>query len=173
MLLEYLSEKTTLDSLTNELKGLEVDTPEEEDYDPLLWQEIRHKRFISTCEKIKGHDALWQLTFNRGLLYLIQLNIEFGSKSENSYNRCMDLCKSVLKINNSQRDMYSRLTGSYVRPYNEFKSETGSDSGIPEGYYIEFARYSWKTPDITASLNAGCIWPDSMSVEYREEHKHV
>ena len=169
MILEYLSEETTPESLIREIKDLEIDIPEEEDYDPALWPEMKLKRFISTTEKIKGQDGLWQLTFNSEKLYLIQFNIEFGSGSENAYNKCMDLCKTILKINNSQRGMYDYLKVSYRRTYLEFKSETRSDSGIPNGYHVQFANYIWESSIKSSSLTAGCIWPDSMSVEYREK----
>ena len=169
MLLEYLSDDTTLESLMNEVKGLEVDVPEEEDYNRETWPEIKIKRFISTYEKIKGRDGLWQLSFNKGILYMIQFNIDFDSKSENAYNNCMDICKAVIKINNTIRGMNESLTGGYRRTYLEFKSEAMSDRGIPHGHYIQFADCTWKNSIKTAYLTAGCIWPDSMTVEYREE----
>ena len=169
MILECLSESITLESLMNEVKGLEIDIPDESDYDSSLWPGMKSKRFISTYEKIKGHDGLWQLSFNHGRLYLIQFNIEFGSKSENAYNNCMDICKNIIKINNSIRGMNDQLTGSYRRTFLEFKSETMSDSGIPIGHYVQFADYSWESDLKSAILTAGCTWPDSMSVEYREQ----
>jgi hypothetical protein len=166
---EYLSDDTTLESLVEEVKGLEVDVPEEEDYSPETWPEIKTKRFISTYEKIKGRDGLWQLSFNNSFLYLIQFNIDFDSMSENAYNNCMDICKTIIKINNSLRGMNNLLNGSYRRSYLEFKSESMSDRGIPHGHFIQFADYTWKSSIKTAYLSAGCIWPDSMTVEYREE----
>ena len=105
---------------------------------------MKSKKFISTYEKIKGRDGLWQLSFNNGLLYLVQFNIEFESRSENAYNNCMDICKAIIKINNSARGMNDFLTGTYRRTYLEFKSEIMSGSGIPNGHFVEFAHYSWK-----------------------------
>jgi len=169
MILEYLLENVTPESLMNEIKGLEIDVPEQEDYEKSLWPEIKSKKFISTYEKIKGSEGLWQLSFNESRLYLIQFNIEFGSKSENAYNKCMDICKSIIKINNGVREMYDQLTGSYRKTYLEFKSEAMSDHGIPHGHYLQFANYTWKNSARSSSLTAGCTWPDTMSVEYREE----
>jgi hypothetical protein len=169
MFLEYLPEYITLESLMEDVKGLEVDAPEENDYDPGLWPGMKSKRFISTYEKIKGHEGLWQLSFNHGSLYLIQFNIEFGSRSENAYNNCMDVCKTIIKINNSIRGMKDQLAESYRRTFMEFKSETMSDSGIPIGHYVQFADYRWHCGLKSATLSAGCTWPDSMSVEYREQ----
>jgi hypothetical protein len=169
MFLEYLSDDTTLESLMEDVKGLEVDVPEEDDYNPVTWPEIKTKRFISTYEKIKGRDGLWQLSFNNSLIYLIQFNIDFDSKSENAYNNCMDICKAIIKINNLTRGMNESLTGDYRRTYLEFKSEVMSDRGIPHGHYVQFAHYTWESSIKSAYLTAGCIWPDSMTVEYREE----
>jgi len=169
MILEYLSDDTTLESLMEDVKGLEVDVPEEDDYNPDTWPEIKTKRFISTYEKIKGRDGLWQLSFNNGMLFMIQFNIDFDSKSENAYNNCMDICKAIMKINNSIRGMNGSLTADYRRTYLEFKSEVMSDRGIPHGHYVKFAHYTWESSIKSAYLTAGCIWPDSMTVEYREE----
>jgi hypothetical protein len=152
-----------------EVKGLEIDIPDQNDFDPGLWDEMKLKKFISTCEKIKGRDGLWQLSFKNGILYFIQFNIEFGSRSENAYNNCMDICKSILKINNSIRNMKDQLTGSDSKSFLEFKSEALSDSGVPNGYCMQFARYTWRSSEKSAYLSASCTWPDSMSVEYREE----
>jgi len=169
MILEYLSSETELETLIKNVKGLEVDVPDEDDYDSAFWPEMKSKRFISTYEKIKGHDGHWQLSFDKGMLFLIQFNIEFGSKSENAYNKCMDLCKSILKINNSVREMNDQLNSTMRKTYLEFKSEIMSDPGIPDGYFSEFAHYAWQSSGKSAYLSAGCTWPDSMSVEYREE----
>ena len=169
MFLEFLSDDTTLEDLMKEVNGLEVDIPEEVDYNPEVWPEIKTKRYISTYEKIKGRDGLWQLSFNNGILSMVQFNIDFDSKSENAYNNCMDICKAIIKINNLIRGMNGSLTGNYRRTYLEFKSEVMSDRGIPEGHYIQFARYTWKNSIKSAYLTAGCIWPDSMTVEYREQ----
>lgn len=169
MILEYLSEDITPETLANEVRGLEIDIPEESDYDPSMWPEMKSKSFISTYEKIKGRDGLWQLSFNNGRLYLVQFNIEFGSKSENAYNSCMDICRSIFKINNSIRGMKDQLTASESKSYLELKSEGLSAKGIPDGITIQFACYRWRNEIITASLSAVITWPDSMSVEYREE----
>ncbi len=169
MILEYLSDDITLESLMEDVKGLEVDVPEEDDYNPETWPEIKTRRFISTYEKIKGRDGLWQLSFNNGMLFMIQFNIDFDSKSENAYTHCMDICKAIIKINNLNRGMNESLTGDYRRTYLEYKSEVMSDRGIPHGHYVQFAHYTWKNSTKSAYLDAGCIWPDSMTVEYREE----
>jgi hypothetical protein len=169
MILEYLSDDTTLESLMEDVKALEVDVPEESDYNPHIWPEIKTKRFISTYEKIKGRDGLWQLSFNNNILSMIQFNIDFDSKSENAYNNCMDICKSFIKVNNQIRGMNESSTVSYRRTYLEFKSEVMSDRGIPHGHYIQFAHYTWESSIKSSYLTAGCIWPDLMTVEYREE----
>ncbi len=169
MILKHLLNDITLESLIKEVKGLEVDIPEEDDYDPDMWKEMKSKKFISTYEKIKGRDGLWQLSFNNSRLYFVQFNIEFGSRSENAYNSCIDICRSICKINNSIRDMNDQFAGREVKSFLEFKSEALSDSGVPNGYCFKFASYSWKSNAKSAHLSAGCIWPDSMSVEYREE----
>lgn len=169
MLLEYLSDDITPEILMNEVRGLEIDIPEESDYDPGMWPEMKSKSFISTYEKIKGRDGLWQLSFNNGRLYLVQFNIEFGSKSENAYNSCMDICRSILKINNSIREMKDQLTVFESKSYLELKSEVFSERGIPDGVNMQFAYYTWRSNMRTAYLSADVIWPDTMTVEYREE----
>jgi len=169
MILEHLAADITLETLIIKVKGLEIDTPEESDYDPGIWPEMKSKRFISTYEKIKGREGLWQLSFNNGILYLIQFNIEFGSKSENAYNNCIDICRSIIKINNSIRGMKDLLSGSESKSYLELKSEVLSEKGIPDGYNMQFAHYSWQSGVKSAYLSAGITWPDSMTVEYREE----
>lgn len=169
MILEYLSDDITPETLMNEVRGLEIDIPEESDYDPDKWPEMKSKSFISTYEKIKGRDGLWQLSFNNGRLYLVQFNIEFGSKSENAYNSCMDICRSILKINNSIREMKDQLTVSESKSYLELKSEVFSERGIPDGVNMQFAYYTWRSNMRTAYLSACVIWPDTMTVEYREE----
>lgn len=169
MILEYLSDDIAPETLIKEVKGLEIDTPDVSDYPPDKWHEMKSKRFISTCEKIKGREGLWQLSFNDGRLYYIQFNIEFGSKSENAYNSCIDIIKSIVKINNSTRGMRDLMKDSGTKSYLELKSEVLSEKGIPDGIVMQFAHYSWQSGVKEASLSADITWPDSMSVEYREE----
>ncbi len=169
MILQYLSPDITPELLLKEVKGLEIDTPEQDDYTPDLWAAMKSKKFISTSEKIKGRDGLWHFSFDNSRLYFVQFNIEFGSRSENAYNSCIDICRSILKINNSIRGMKDHFTGSDVKSFLEFKSEALSDSGVPNGYSMQFAHYGWRSDVTSSNLSAICTWPDSMSVEYREE----
>lgn len=169
MILEHLLSDITLEYLTKEVKGLEVDIPEQDDYDPDLWPEIKSKRFISTYEKIKGREGLWQLSFNKDRLYLIQFNIDFGSISENSYNNCREICRNIIKINNSVRGMRDLLIDINTKSYAEFKSEVVSVPDLPDGYYVQFVFCSWQGKEKSAYIYARYTMPDSMSVEYREE----
>lgn len=168
MILEHLSDDITPDALLKKVKGLEVDTPDEGDYTPDRWPEMKSKKFISTYEKIKGREGLWQLSFNNSRLYFIQFNIEFGSKSENAYNSCIDICRSIIKINNSIRGMRDMMKDSRSKSYLELKSEVLSEKGIPDGVVVQFAHYSWHSGVKTAYISADITWPDSMSLEYRE-----
>jgi len=169
MILQYLLPGITLETLMQNVNGLDVDTPEEKDYDPGVWIEMKSKRFISTHEKIKGREGLWQLSFNNNRLFFIQFNIEFGSKSENAYNNCMDICKSIVKINNSIRVMKDFLISSNIKNYMDFKNEFFSETGVPDGIIEHFAYYSWKDEFKSSYLSASLLWPDTMIVEYREE----
>jgi len=169
MILEYLTDDITPDDLLKRVKGLEIDTPEESDYPADKWPEMKSKKFISTYEKIKGREGLWQLSFDRGRLYFIQFNIEFGSKSENAYNSCIEICRSIIKINNFIRGMRDLMKDSGSKSFLELKSEVLSEKGIPDGFIMKFAYYSWQSGVKTAHLYANIIWPDIMTVEYREE----
>jgi len=169
MILEHLTADTTLESLIKKVKGLEVDTPDEDDYDPGLWPEMKSKRFISTVEKIKGHEGLWQLSFKNGLLFFIQFNIEFGSKSENAYHNCMEICRAIVKVNNSLRGMREMLTVKETKSYQDVKNEVLSSSSLPHDRFVQFANYNWRNEEKFAYLSASLTWPDCMSVEYREE----
>lgn len=168
MILEYLSDGITLEALMDEIKGLEADSPDEEDYSPDKWAGMKTKKFISTREKFKGREGLWHLSFNNGILYYIQFNIEFGSKSEISFNNCLDLCHTIFKINNKKREMYNHLILTEQKKYTEFRSEISAARGIPDGWSIPVAHYSWKSNRKTADLKAELIWPECLSVEYTE-----
>ncbi len=169
MILEYLTEDITLESLMKKVEGLEIGVPQKKDYDPGLWPDMKNKRFISTYEKFKGRDGLWQITFKSSRLFFVQYNIEFGVKSESAYNNCVEICRMIAKINNTVRKMHDQFVSTELKTYTEFSNEVLTDSGLPGDRYIEFAGYSWRNKVKSSYLSATHNWPDTMSIEYRED----